>query len=126
MLLAVGWQGNPQFKILCGGEALSSQLATNLLEKGASLWNLYGPTETTVWSTVFPVVASERRRTFQIFQLGQSIEGSHTSFQELLPLSLRVQLDYFFQVLLHINNSGSHLVLRFCLLLWFCHAGLQQ
>ncbi|NEP63671.1 MAG: amino acid adenylation domain-containing protein, partial [Symploca sp. SIO2G7] len=57
MLLAVGWQGNPQLKIICGGEALSVQLATQLGEKGSSVWNLYGPTETTVWSTVCPVSA---------------------------------------------------------------------
>ncbi|MFG6106070.1 amino acid adenylation domain-containing protein [Leptothoe sp. EHU-05/26/07-4] len=55
MLLAVGWQGKRSLKIICGGEALSMQLAANLGEKGASVWNLYGPTEATVWSTVCPV-----------------------------------------------------------------------
>jgi len=52
MLLGVGWQGNKQLKILCGGEALPSQLANQLLQQCHSLWNLYGPTETTIWSTV--------------------------------------------------------------------------
>jgi amino acid adenylation domain-containing protein len=35
---------------LCGGEALPRELADQLSEPGAALWNLYGPTETTVWS----------------------------------------------------------------------------
>ncbi|MBR8837279.1 MAG: amino acid adenylation domain-containing protein [Stigonema ocellatum SAG 48.90 = DSM 106950] len=59
MLLAGGWTGSPQLKILCGGEGLTSDLARQLLEKGATVWNLYGPTETTIWSTVFQVKAAE-------------------------------------------------------------------
>jgi amino acid adenylation domain-containing protein len=35
---------------LCGGEALSADLADRLIAPGAVLWNVYGPTETTVWS----------------------------------------------------------------------------
>jgi amino acid adenylation domain-containing protein len=64
MLLAVGWQGSPQLKILCGGEALPYDLATQLLAKGAAVWNLYGPTETTIWSTVYPVKVSQRSKSF--------------------------------------------------------------
>jgi len=55
LLLSAGWTGNPQLKLLCGGESLSWQLANQLLTKGRELWNLYGPTETTIWSTVYPV-----------------------------------------------------------------------
>ncbi|MEG4248120.1 amino acid adenylation domain-containing protein [Microcoleus sp. Pol10D4] len=55
MLLAAGWQGNNQLKILCGGEALPRHLANQLLLRGASVWNLYGPTETTIWSTLYQV-----------------------------------------------------------------------
>ncbi|MEG4517840.1 MULTISPECIES: amino acid adenylation domain-containing protein [unclassified Microcoleus] len=55
MLLAAGWQGNHQLKILCGGEALPRQLANQLLLRGAAVWNLYGPTETTIWSTLYQV-----------------------------------------------------------------------
>lgn len=55
LLLAAGWEGNPQMKILCGGEALPRQLANQLLETGASVWNLYGPTETTIWSAICEV-----------------------------------------------------------------------
>lgn len=52
LLLNAGWQGDPNFKILCGGEALSPQLAQALSQQSASLWNLYGPTETTIWSLI--------------------------------------------------------------------------
>jgi len=52
LLLAAGWQGKADLKILCGGEALPLDLAQQLLPRAASLWNLYGPTETTIWSTV--------------------------------------------------------------------------
>jgi len=37
-------------RILCGGEALSRDLAERLLGWGGAVWNLYGPTETTIWS----------------------------------------------------------------------------
>lgn len=55
MLIAAGWQGSAQLKILCGGEALSAELAAQLRARGAEVWNLYGPTETTIWSTVHRV-----------------------------------------------------------------------
>jgi hypothetical protein len=51
LLIETGWQGDDQLKILCGGESLPRNLADELLERGASVWNLYGPTETTIWST---------------------------------------------------------------------------
>jgi acyl carrier protein len=38
-------------KIVCGGEALSRELADELLRRSARLWHMYGPTETTVWSS---------------------------------------------------------------------------
>ena len=59
-LVDAGWEGHDDFKILCGGEALSERLADQLLERAASLWNLYGPTETTVWSTTARVKANKR------------------------------------------------------------------
>lgn len=55
LLLAAGWQGQSDLKLLCGGEALTADLAEQLLNRGAELWNVYGPTETTVWSTVHRV-----------------------------------------------------------------------
>ncbi len=51
LLLESGWEGEPDLRVLCGGEALPRELAGRLLDKVESLWNLYGPTETTVWST---------------------------------------------------------------------------
>ena len=58
LLLDAGWQGRPHLKILCGGEALSRELADQLLSRCASLWNMYGPTETTIWSSVYKVRSS--------------------------------------------------------------------
>ena len=55
ILLAAGWQGSENLKILCGGEALPLELARQLLPKVASLYNMYGPTETTVWSSVHEI-----------------------------------------------------------------------
>ena len=55
LLLEAGWQGSERLKILCGGEALSRELANQLLERSAVLWNLYGPTETTIWSAAHKV-----------------------------------------------------------------------
>ena len=52
MLIDSGWQGNRDLKILCGGESLSSDLATQLIARSGELWNMYGPTETTIWSTI--------------------------------------------------------------------------
>src|SRR5205085_587418 len=50
MLLQAGWEGSTHLKILSGGEALPAELATELIKRAGSLWNMYGPTETTVWS----------------------------------------------------------------------------
>ncbi|MBD2252590.1 non-ribosomal peptide synthetase [Nostoc parmelioides] len=50
LLLASGWRGKPDLKILCGGEALDNTLAQQLLSCTQEVWNLYGPTETTIWS----------------------------------------------------------------------------
>ena len=52
MLLDAGWQSRPGMAMLCGGEALSRELADRLLAGGGTLWNMYGPTETTIWSSV--------------------------------------------------------------------------
>src|SRR5262249_1729875 len=57
MLLDAGWRGAPRLKVLCGGEAWTSELAEQLLARCGSLWNMYGPTETTVWSAVDKVEA---------------------------------------------------------------------
>ncbi|MBN3938515.1 amino acid adenylation domain-containing protein [Nostoc sp. NMS9] len=60
LLLAAGWQGSPQLKMISTGEALPRDLANQLLPKGACLWNLYGPTETTIWSTGYKVTTTNK------------------------------------------------------------------
>ncbi len=59
MLIDSGWMGTPNLRMWCGGEALSPDLADNLLVRGRELWNLYGPTETTIWSTAHRVKSGE-------------------------------------------------------------------
>lgn len=51
-LIEADWFGDRRIKVLCGGEALSRELADKLLERAGEVWNLYGPTETTIWSTL--------------------------------------------------------------------------
>lgn len=60
LLVDAGWTGKPNLKILCGGEAMSRNLAKELMARASSVWNMYGPTETTVWSAVHPVTSAER------------------------------------------------------------------
>ena len=55
VLLQSGWKGRKGFRALCGGEALTAELAAQLLACCDEVWNLYGPTETTVWSTCWRV-----------------------------------------------------------------------
>jgi amino acid adenylation domain-containing protein len=81
MLVAAGWQSKNTMKILCGGEALDSSLAYQLLERGKEVWNLYGPTETTIWSAVQKV-------NYQQQQQGVSFIGrpiANTQFYILDP-----------------------------------------
>ncbi|HEU5231005.1 MAG TPA: amino acid adenylation domain-containing protein, partial [Ktedonobacteraceae bacterium] len=66
LLLDAGWSGHPQFKALCGGEALPLDLARQLRSRVGVLWNMYGPTETTIWSSV-----GEVERNPQVITLGK-------------------------------------------------------
>jgi acyl carrier protein len=51
-LLQAGWTAETQLRVaITGGEALTRDLAVELLPRTASLWNYYGPTETTIWSS---------------------------------------------------------------------------
>ena len=59
MLMDIKWKNEQKIKMLCGGEELTPQLATQLLATDAPLWNLYGPTETTIWSTTYRVRPDE-------------------------------------------------------------------
>ena len=71
LLLAAGWQGNPDLKILCGGEALPQDLAQQLLPRATSLWNLYGPTETTIWSTLCKIEPGD-----EVISIGRPIANT--------------------------------------------------
>jgi amino acid adenylation domain-containing protein len=51
LLLETGWRRTTLSKALVGGEAMTRDLAEQLIDHGLELWNMYGPTETTVWST---------------------------------------------------------------------------
>ncbi|HEX8695784.1 MAG TPA: amino acid adenylation domain-containing protein [Longimicrobium sp.] len=55
MLVQSGWAGRPSLRVLSGGEALTPDLAEDLLAHAGEVWNVYGPTETTVWSTAHRV-----------------------------------------------------------------------
>jgi amino acid adenylation domain-containing protein len=55
LLITAGWHGKPGLKMLCGGEAVSRELANSMLRLGGELWNCYGPTETTIWSSVLRI-----------------------------------------------------------------------
>jgi amino acid adenylation domain-containing protein len=86
LLIESGWQGCRTLKILCGGEALSRELADQLLERGGAIWNLYGPTETTIWSTACRVEAGGN------VPLGQPIANTQTFVldeqQRLVPVGV--------------------------------------
>ncbi len=61
LLIDSGWTkplpGRHALKALCGGEALSRELANQLLTRASEVWNMYGPTETTIWSSATRVEA---------------------------------------------------------------------
>jgi aryl carrier-like protein len=63
MLLEQGFQPEPGYKMLCGGEAWTAAMADQLLANGGRLWNMYGPTETTVWSSITEVEQGAARMT---------------------------------------------------------------
>lgn len=56
MLVESGdWSRRGNYRVLCGGEALSRQLAQQIGERSEAVWNGYGPTETTIYSSLEPV-----------------------------------------------------------------------
>lgn len=60
-VLSAGWKGDKALCLMTAGEALTRELAEELLKKNASLWNLYGPTETTVYSTYCRITSAPGR-----------------------------------------------------------------
>ena len=99
MLLAAGWHGSRELKILCGGEALSEDLARQLGQHCASLWNMYGPTETTVASSAELYCKDSSGRTVSI---GRPIANTHIYIldQQLEPVPIGMPGE------LHIGGEG--------------------
>ena len=90
MVEAGPWRAE-RLRILCGGEALPTELARLLLATGASVWNVYGPTETTIWSTLHVVEETERA-----VPIGRPIANTETyvlgRHGEPLPIGLPGEL----------------------------------
>ena len=59
LLLHGGWTGRKSLKVLCGGEALTTDLSAKLLERAGAVWNMYGPTETTIWSCARSIAVAD-------------------------------------------------------------------
>ncbi|MDF2431590.1 MAG: hypothetical protein JWP44_1221 [Mucilaginibacter sp.] len=59
MMLEAGWDSYLPLKVITGGEALAKDLASRLIGKVSSIWNMYGPTETTIYSTVKHITSDE-------------------------------------------------------------------
>ncbi|MGK4008334.1 non-ribosomal peptide synthase/polyketide synthase [Sorangium sp. So ce1036] len=57
MALDAGWKGERPLRALCGGEAMTPDLAAELARRASPVWNVYGPTETTIWSALYRVDA---------------------------------------------------------------------
>ncbi|KAB8315454.1 non-ribosomal peptide synthetase [Tolypothrix campylonemoides VB511288] len=97
LLLAAGWGGNHQLKILCGGEALPAHLAHQLRQRCHSLWNMYGPTETTIWSA-----ASEVETDSQVIPISHAIANTQLyildQYNRLVPVGVPGEL--------HIGGEG--------------------
>jgi amino acid adenylation domain-containing protein len=55
LLASSDWKGKHDLKMISGGETLPRDLANQLLNHGAELWNCYGPTETTIYSSVLRI-----------------------------------------------------------------------
>jgi len=96
LLLEADYQSH-HLKILCGGEALSWDLANQLCAKSASLWNLYGPTEATIWSSVDQVESKEN-----LISIGRPIPNTQIYIldQQLQPVPIGVPGE------LHIAGAG--------------------
>jgi amino acid adenylation domain-containing protein len=91
VLVESGWKGEAGLKILCGGEALSAELAAELVERG-QVWNMYGPTETTIWSLTERVRRGETER----ISIGQPIGNTQVyvldEVGEVVPVGVAGEL----------------------------------
>jgi amino acid adenylation domain-containing protein len=97
MLIDSGWQGIPDLKALCGGEALPPDLVASLLLRVRELWNMYGPTETTIWSSIHKVESVE-----DLISIGRPIANTqiHILDEQLQPVPVGARGE------LHIGGDG--------------------
>ena len=103
MLLELGFEPPPGFKMLCGGEAWSASMGEKLLATDGRLWNMYGPTETTVWSSVTEVHRGATRITIgppiantRFYVLGENLQTLPSGASgELFIAGIGVARGYF-------------------------------
>lgn len=74
MMLHAGWLGSSDLTLLCGGEALPRELASQLIPRCRKLYNMYGPTETTIWSSLERVDQVDEHSPF--IRLGKPIANN--------------------------------------------------
>ena len=75
MLMTAGWSGNKNLKVLCGGEALTRDLANEVSKRVQAMYNVYGPTETTVWSSIAKV--TETAENTGVVPLGEPVANNY-------------------------------------------------
>ncbi|TDO19557.1 non-ribosomal peptide synthetase [Pedobacter duraquae] len=71
MLINSGWQRKLPIRLICGGEALSIDLAKALLKRSNALWNIYGPTETTIYT-----IGKQISETDTVITIGQPVNNT--------------------------------------------------
>lgn len=91
LLLEAGWNNETKIKMLCGGEALSKDLAEKLSTFGGELWNMYGPTETTIWSLVKKIEPNSEK-----ILIGKPIDNTSVyilnDYKKLVPQGVKGEL----------------------------------
>ncbi len=50
ILLMAGWEGDQNLRAIAGGEGFAKELAADMMNRCAKVWNGYGPTETTIYA----------------------------------------------------------------------------
>ncbi|MEC5128245.1 amino acid adenylation domain-containing protein [Verrucomicrobiales bacterium BCK34] len=70
ILLASGWKGDQGLDILSGGEAISRDLANEIVPLCRTLYNVYGPTEATIFNTNKTMTVSDEPVT-----IGRALAG---------------------------------------------------
>ncbi|MCW8193296.1 amino acid adenylation domain-containing protein [Proteobacteria bacterium 005FR1] len=95
LLIAAGWKGGADFRVLCGGEAFPKDLAHQLYPLAAEVWNMYGPTEATVWASCYRLQEQDTRSSLPI-AVGTPIANAQCFVldrnRELLPAGVAGEL----------------------------------